>query len=218
MSETFRELRAPSLTPVAPDDDLRLIRAVAQRERRALETLYYRFAPRLGRYLSRLLRERELVEEVVNDVMLAVWESAGRYDPAVSRLSTWLFGIAHNKALKALARRSRQPTGISLDPFDVDAGRFEKDHTAPETCPHDPERTLMGRELGQALERALQDLSAEHRAVIELAFGQDCSYQEIATITGCPVNTVKTRVFHARRRLAQLLAARGFDRSAATVT
>ena len=67
----------------------------------------------------------------------------------------------------------------------------------------------MGRQIGEALEWALEQLSAEHRAVIELAFGEDCSYAEIAAIVECPVNTVKTRVFHARKRLAELLARRG---------
>ena len=191
-----------------PDHDLALIRAVAQRNRQAFEALYCRYAPRLGRYLSRLLRQRELVEEVLNDVMLVVWQSAARYDPASARLSTWLFGIAHHKALKALARRSRQSAEIPLESAGVDAD--DPDHPASAPCPHNPERIAMGRELGRALESALAALSAEHRAVIELAFGQDCSYEEIATITGCPVNTVKTRMFHARKRLAQLLAAQDY--------
>jgi RNA polymerase sigma-70 factor, ECF subfamily len=57
----------------------------------------------------------------------------------------------------------------------------------------------------------LDQLSAEHRGVIELAFAEDCSYEEIATIMQCPTNTVKTRVFHARKKLALLLASRGVD-------
>lgn len=69
----------------------------------------------------------------------------------------------------------------------------------------DPERTLLSRELGESLTQALDQLSPEHRSVIQLAFGEDCSYQEIATITGSPVNTVKTRMFHARKRLADIL-------------
>ena len=73
-------------------------------------------------------------------------------------------------------------------------------------APDHTERTVMGWELGQALNWALDRLSPEHRAVIELTFGEERSYQEIAGIVGCPVNTVKTRMFHARKKLAHLLA------------
>ena len=195
-----REHAAPS-SRSSEQEDLKLIRAIARGDRRGFEALYYRYAPRLGRYLFRLLRQREAVEETINDVMLVVWQSAARFE-TTSRLSTWLFGIAHHKALKALARSHARAREVSLD-ID-DAG--ENDGPAD---PMTPERTLIGRQLGQALASALDDLSVEHRAVIELAFCEDCSYQEIAAITDCPVNTVKTRMFHARRHLAQLLAARG---------
>jgi RNA polymerase sigma-70 factor (ECF subfamily) len=189
--------------PSSQEEDLKLIRAIAQGGRREFEALYYRYAPRLGRYLFRLLRQREAVEEAINDVMMVVWQSAARFE-ATSRLSAWLFGIAHNKALKALARSSTRGREV---PLDIDEAG---DDDGP-ADPVNPEWTLIGRRLGQALASALDELSAEHRAVIELAFCEDCSYQEIAVITACPVNTVKTRMFHARRRLAQLLAARGMD-------
>ena len=186
--------------------DLELIRAVARHDRRAFESLYYRHSPRLGRYLMRLLRQQEAVEEVVNDVMLVVWQSAERYDPTVSRLSTWLLGIAHKKALKVFAHRRVASTEVQLDPLARDAD-VEADADEPGTAldPHHPECTLMGRELGRLLASALEELSPEHRCVIELAFSEDCSYQEIATITDCPLNTVKTRMFYARKHLAEIL-------------
>lgn len=74
----------------------------------------------------------------------------------------------------------------------------------------EPEHVVMGWELGDAMNWAFSKLSADHLAVIDLCFGEDCSYQEIADIVGCPVNTVKTRLFHARKRLAELLAGKGF--------
>lgn len=194
-----------TLGPSSQHEDSELIRAIAQRDRRAFETLYYRYTPRLGRYLFRLLKQREAVEEVINDVMLVVWQNAARFDPAASRLSTWLFGIAHNKALKAIARSSRSRE-LPLDPVDLDEAADRHDNDDSRADPRNPEQALIGRQLGRALARAMEGLSCEHRAVIELAFCEDCSYQEIATITGCPVNTVKTRMFHARKRLAQLLA------------
>jgi RNA polymerase sigma-70 factor, ECF subfamily len=200
----------PSLRPAQTrdeDEDLRLIRAVAERDRRAFERLYYRLAPAIGRYVHRLLRRRDLVDEVVNDVMLAIWQGAARFDRAAGRLTTWAFGIAHHKAIKAWARTHRHASEDSFD--DLQDGAAFEAAAAAATSEHGPERTLIGRQLGQALERALEALSVEQRAVIELAFGENCSYEEIAAITGCPVNTVKTRVFYARRRLARLLVDEG---------
>jgi RNA polymerase sigma-70 factor (ECF subfamily) len=204
-----------TLGPSSQDEELELIRATARRDRHAFETLYYRYTPRLGRYLFRLLKQREAIDEVINDVMLVVWQNAARFDPTASRLSTWLFGIAHKKALKAIARSSARSLELPLEPADMDetADQYDADDSTSQADPRNPEQTLIGRQLGRALARAMESLSPEHRAVIELAFCEDCSYQEIATITGCPVNTVKTRMFHARKRLAQLLAERGIGHS-----
>lgn len=184
-----------------------LMRAIAKKDHRAFESLYYSYTPRLGRYLFRLLKRRELVDEALNDVMLVVWQSAERYDPSLSRLSTWLFGIAHNKALKALSKVSQHQSEVSIDPNESDDFAEASESTDPATRsdPHNPEQTLIGRQLGHALQWAVESLSAEHRSVIELAFAEDYSYQEIATTLDCPVNTVKTRMFYARKHLAELL-------------
>ena len=190
------------------EETARLMRAVAQKDRRAFERLYYIYSPRLGRYLLRLLKSREAVDEALNDVMLVVWQSAERYDPSLSRLSTWLFGIAHNKALKALSKMTQQKIEISIDPIESDdlADFAETCEATTRSDQHNPEQTLMGRQLGQALQWAIDSLSADHRSVLELAFAQDFSYQEISTTLGCPVNTVKTRMFYARKHLAELIA------------
>ena len=163
-----------------------------------------------------MLKQPDLVGEVVNDVLLVAWNSAASYDPAIAKVSTWLFGIAHNKALKALARLGRHGLEVSLsgdpDRLDTDPAELNAPHDPlSEPSPQSPERTVMGWELGEHLHSAMADLSAEHRAVIELTFAEGCSYAEIAGIMDCPVNTVKTRMFHARRRLGQLLAERGIE-------
>lgn len=190
------------------DELLRLIRAVAARDRRAFEALYVRLAPAIGRYVYRLLRRPELVDEVTNDVMLAVWQGAVRYDPTQGRLTTWVFGIAHHLAIKAWARTRRDADEQSLDD-EQGAAAIEAAEVA--ASGQGPEQVLHGRQLGRALERALARLPVEQRAVIELAFGEHCAYDEIAAITGIPINTVKTRVFYARQRLARLLAQEGVD-------
>jgi len=186
------------------EDDVALIRAIARRDREAFETLYYRYGPRIGRYATRLLGRADAVDEVIDDVMLVVWQEAARFDPRISRPSTWLFGIAHHKVLKLARSASSHPVDLA----GAEAGGAADEVRDPSPAGH-PEEAAMGRQLGRALAGALAQLSAEHRAVIELAFGENQSYQQIAAITGSPVNTVKTRMFHARRRLAALLGGRG---------
>jgi RNA polymerase sigma-70 factor (ECF subfamily) len=181
------------------DDDLILIRRVAAKDRQAFETLYHRYAPRLSRYLSKLIRQPELVEEVFDDVMLVVWQNASRFNNTC-RLSTWIFGIAHNKALKALARSSNRSPDVPLTVPEEEIDRGA------------PEEAMARQELGSMVARALEALSPEQREVIELTFYEEYSYQEIADITGRPVNTVKTRMFHARRHLARILAGLGLRR------
>ena len=183
------------------DEDLELIQRVAQQDRQAFELLYHRYARRLGSYLSRLLRQRELVEEVVDDVMLVVWQSAARFDPT-ARFSTWLFGIAHHKALKALGRAANKPLPMPPVPREEASDQ------------DNPEGVVTHQDLERTLAQALDTLTPTQRAVVELTFYQDYSYPEIAVITGCPVNTVKTRMFHARRHLAAYFASRGLHRSA----
>lgn len=176
--------------------DNALIRRVANGDRAAFETLYYRHSGRICGYLTRMLRDRELAEEALNDTLVAIWQNAAKFDFR-ARLTSWMFGIAHNKGLKALSKAARN-------------GRAGQNSDELETIadPDTPERALSRRQSVDSLARALDKLSSEHRLVLELAFIDGLSYAEIADVTDCPVNTVKTRVFHARRRLASFVAER----------
>lgn len=174
------------------DDDLTLVRRIVARDRQAFETLYQRYAPRLYGYLVKWLGPQDVIEEVLDDVMMVVWQQAHRFD-YTSRLSTWMFGIAYHKALKARSRLGHQP------PPPPEALPEEASDEA------DPSAALHQRELRAVVAQALATLSPQHRAVVELTFYHEHSYQEIATIMGCPVNTVKTRMWHARQRLMPLL-------------
>jgi RNA polymerase sigma-70 factor (ECF subfamily) len=133
---------------------------------------------------------------VANDTLFTVWQSAARFDGR-SRVSTWVLGIAYRKTLKALSRRDRRTTPLEETSF-------------PEP-PVEPvaEGRVARRELRVSLAHALAELSADQRAVLELAYFHDLSCAEIAGIVGCPVNTVKTRMFHARRKLRDRLPALG---------
>jgi len=176
----------------APADEAALLRHIAAGDRQAFEALYRCYFPRLTRFLERVMRRPHTVEEVLNDTMLVVWRKADTFN-AQSKVSTWIFSIAYRKALKAIKRFD--------DPMEPDEERVEL--TQP-----GPEGELMHRQRSALLQQQIARMSAEHRTVIELTYYHGCAYKEIAQIMGCPVDTVKTRMFHARRRLRQFLSDR----------
>ena len=169
-------------------DEQTLIERVQRGDADALAELYHLYRPRISRFLSRMNVAEQDHEPVVNDVIYTLWTTASRFDPARSRLSTWIFGIARNKGLKALSA-NRMPIA---EPEQVDA--------LPES--HDDVESLETR---QWIAFGLASLPDEQRLVLELTFLEGLAYAEIAEILDCPVNTVKTRVFHARRKLRAML-------------
>jgi len=170
--------------------DASLLACVARGERQAFDRLYRQYFPRLARFLGRMARNPLLVEEVINDTMLVVWQKAASYN-ASCKVSTWVFAIAYRKALKALK--------LEDAPVEADLALIGSDEQAPEPL---AER----RELTEVVAQALDRLPVAHRITVVLAFYHDMDYAEIAEVTNCPVNTVKTRMFHARRKLKELLA------------
>ena len=179
----------------ATANEAALLHRIADGDRQAFDTLYRGYFPRLTRFLERVIRRPHAVEEVLNDAMLVVWRKAGTFN-GKSKVSTWIFSIAYRKALKAIKR------------FDEPV---ESDEQAFESTQPGPEAQLMNRQRAALLLQQIGRMSPEHRAVIELTYFHGCAYQEIAQIMGCPVDTVKTRMFHARRRLRQSLSDRKED-------
>ncbi len=179
--------------------DRDLIGRVARGDRDAFAVIYQRYSRRIGGYLWKMLRDHELVDEALNDTMMVVWEKAAEFNFR-SRLSTWMLGIAHNKGLKLLAKRTRRQSteGVEISPemaIDYDS----------------PERISSREDVVNSLLKALDHLSVEHRTVMELTFYEGLSYREVAEVLDCPVNTVKTRVFHARKQLTNYLTEQGLD-------
>lgn len=172
-----------------------LLQRIAGGDHAAFETLYRGYFPRLTRFLQRVMRRPHAVEEVLNDAMLVVWHKAGTFN-GQSKVSTWIFAIAYHKALKAIKRFD--------EPQEMDEEAFDETQPGPET-------QMMQRQRCAVLLQQLGRMSAEHRAVIELTYYHGCAYREIAQIMNCPVDTVKTRMFHARRRLRQFLSDRKED-------
>ncbi len=174
--------------------EARLVGCVALGELPAFEQLYRAYHPRLTRFLDRVTRRPGLVGELLNDTMLVVWNRAETYN-GHCKVSTWIFAIAYRKAMKALGRWDEPVQDESSD-----------DSAQPEET--GPEQRLAQSQLRALLAHALDGLSAEQRAVVALTYFHGIGYREIGEIVGCPVDTVKTRMFHARQRLKTLLAGR----------
>jgi RNA polymerase sigma-70 factor (ECF subfamily) len=168
----------------------RLLQRIAAGDRAALEEMYLAYHRRLARFLVRLTYRHELAEEIINDTLWIVWQQAGEFRGA-SRVSTWIVGIAYRRALQTLRHVSVRPGVAAID---------------EPAEPEDPADEVERRDL---IDRALATLPPEQRLVLELTYVLGHSCEEIATITDCPLNTVKTRMFHARRKLRELLPGLG---------
>ncbi len=179
-----------------PEDEAQLMARIRARDLRAFETLYRSYHPRLTRFLINLIRRPQLVEEVLNDTMLVVWNRPDSYNGS-SRLSTWIFAIGYRKALKALSR---------YDDPQEDAQAERRASGEP-----GPELELGRRQAQTALLEAMHQLSPDHRAVVDLTYFHEIGYREIAEIMDCPVDTVKTRMYYARRHLKRVLAGEPAD-------
>jgi RNA polymerase sigma factor (sigma-70 family) len=184
------------LAPSGALDERELLERIKAHDVGAFERLYRIYQPRLARFLINLVKRPQLVEEVLDDTMMVVWQTAASFR-GTSKLSTWVFAIAYRKALKA---RSRWPDPIESDERDM---RVSNDPA--------PDAQLEQSRVRDALMDAMRELSAEQRAVVDLTYFHGLGYREIAEILSCPVDTVKTRMFHARRRLRQALSGKLAD-------
>ena len=191
-----RHASADRPPPKAPDtSDEVLIGKIAAGNRLAMQALFARHNVRIYRFVLRMVGDNGLAEDLTSEVFLSVWQQAHRFE-ARSAVTTWLLAIARYKALAELRRRpqaassERESSDIS-DPADTPDVAFEIKHR------------------GEILRKCLGRLSREHREVIDLVYYHEKSVQEVAEIIGIRGNTVKTRMFYARRQLSKLLEAEG---------
>lgn len=180
---------------LSDEQERALLRGIVGGDRQAIEELYRAYHRRLARFLSRVTPRYELVEEIVNDTFMVVWQRAGQFR-GTSRVSTWIIGIAYRRALKALRQAGAAVQSLEEDEISLPAS--DEIEAAEQT---------------EMLDRALGHLPLEQRMVLELTYYLGHSCEEVAAITDCPVNTVKTRMFHARRKLKLMLPALGETRS-----
>ncbi len=194
ISRTGSSATLPSRSAVETlSSDQTLIARVANGDQLAMRTLFARHQTAVYRWLRRMVRDEALVEDLLSDVFLDVWRQAGSFQ-ARSSVSTWLLAIARHKALSARRRR-------------VDAELDEQ--VAAGICdPADnPEVSLLKKDRSELLRQGIGNLSGKHREVVDLVYYHGKSVKEAAEIAGVPEATIKTRMFHARRRLADLVSA-----------
>jgi RNA polymerase sigma-70 factor (ECF subfamily) len=179
------------------DLDASLMERMASGDRSALQSLFARHYARIYRFALRQTGTREMAEEIANDVFLEAWHQASRFEGR-SAVSTWLLAIGYNKGRMAL--RSRKPH-VSDDEYV--AGLEDRADT--------PDVAALKEDKARAIRRLVDRLSVDQRMVIDLVYYHEKGLREVAEILAIPENTVKTRLFHARKRLAELLLAAGLD-------
>lgn len=175
-----------------------LIARIAQGDRLAMQVLYARHHVRVYRFALRLVKNESTAEDLISEIFLDVWRQAGKFEGR-SAVSTWILAITRFKALSALRRR----TDAELD---------DETAAAIEDTSDNPEEVVAKKDTGDVLRKCLTALSREHREVIDLVYYHEKSVEEVAEIVGIPENTVKTRMFYARKKLAELLKAQGVER------
>ena len=175
-----------------------LIERIAKGDRLAMQVLFARHHVRVYRFVLRLVGNQSVAEDLISEVCLDVWRQADRFEGR-SAVSTWMLAIARFKALSALRKKPEE----ELD---------EETASAIEDTADDPEVAMQKKDTSQVLRKCLAALSPEHREIIDLVYYHEKSVEEVAEIVGIPENTVKTRMFYARKKLAELLKAAGVER------
>jgi RNA polymerase sigma-70 factor (ECF subfamily) len=179
--------------------DKTLIGRIAAGDACAYQALFARYNVRVFRFVLRKVRNDALAEDLVGETFFEVWRHAHRFE-ARAEVSTWLLAIARHKALAAL-RRLRVCEDL--------------DHALAIEDPSDnPEVTAQKKDRDEVLRSCLMKLSNNHREILDLVYYHEQPIEAVAKIVGIPLNTVKTRMFHARKHLAALLLEAGFDRGA----
>jgi len=176
-----------------------LLQAIAAGDAKSLERLFTRTQVRVFRYIMRVVKNQAVAEELLNEVFLSVWQNAKSYEGR-SEPMTWMLSIAHNKAISAL-RKKTEVLGV----IDETARNLVADEDTPDVA-------VQKQDKSAKIRACIAELSPDHRTILDLVYYQEQSVAEAAEILGIPENTVKTRMFYARKKLSELLLARGIDR------
>jgi RNA polymerase sigma-70 factor (ECF subfamily) len=176
-----------------------LLQSIAAGDAKSLERLFARTQVRVFRYIMRVVKNQAIAEELLNEVFLSVWQNAKSYEGR-SEPMTWMLSIAHNKAISAL-RKKTEVLGV----IDETARDLVAEADTPDIAAQKQDKSAKIR-------ACIAELSPDHRTILDLVYYQEQSVADVAEVLGIPENTVKTRMFYARKKLSEMLLARGIDR------
>jgi RNA polymerase sigma-70 factor (ECF subfamily) len=179
--------RAP--TPNSSDE--MLVTGIAAGDKLAMQVLFARHRTNIYRWLLRFVGNETVAEDLLSDVFFDVWQQAGRFEGRAA-VTTWLLSIARFKALSARRRRTDAELDETIEITVADSA-------------DNPEIALQKKSRGELVRAALMKLSADHREILELVYYHENSVEDCALILNIPVATVKTRMFYARKKLAELV-------------
>lgn len=187
------------------DDDRQLVEQALAGSQRACYALVKRYERPVFSVILRLVRDRELAEDLAQETFLKAFRSLASYDRR-RRLSSWLFTIAHNAAIDHLRRKR-----LATVPLESDGDERAPIDSAAGPASQSPERVALRADLLRALESTLGELRPEYAEALVLRFQEGLAYEEIAEVTGLPLGTVKTHLHRARKAMARELTAMGWE-------
>jgi RNA polymerase sigma-70 factor (ECF subfamily) len=178
-------------TALQASSDGMLVSRIASGDQAAMHALFAKHRTPIYRWLLRFIGNETLAEDLLSEVFLDVWRQAARFE-ARSSVSTWLMSIARYKALSACRRQTDAELDEAIEATVADPG-------------DDPEVALQRKNRGELVRKALTKLTPEHREIVDLVYYHEKSVDEVANILNVPSATVKTRMFYARKKLAELV-------------
>lgn len=192
--------------------DAELLARIATGDREALAIVFRRHHATVYRFSRQMLGSIEVAEDVTQDVFVALTKSAGRFDPSVASLSTYLYGVARNLVLQRY-KRSRARFEVNIDTV---TGEDE----ACLAVSSDPAESIARAHATHQLRLAILRLPVHYREIVVLCELNGLSYEDAAAIVGCPMGTVRSRLSRARQMLIErcrtLLGVKGTDKSEVT--
>lgn len=183
------------------DTDLLLVERVRNGDKRAFELLMEKYRRKIGRLLSRMVRDPEEVEDIAQETFIKAYRALPQFRGDAA-FYTWLYRIAVNTAKNYLAARNRNMLTVSDVVVDDEEGGEER-HAAPDI--DTPDAQLLSKQIAYAVNEAVEALPEELRTAITLREIEGMSYEDIATFMGCPIGTVRSRIFRAREAIAAKL-------------
>lgn len=202
-ADRVAHMNRPAPHSSATDSDRLLVQRAQAGEMRAFELLVLKHQRRVERLIGRMLRDSGLVEDVAQETFIRAYKALGQFR-GESAFYTWLYRIAVNTARKQLAELRRDPvqsmSSLESDEDETFAG--ERSPTLQLADAETPEAVLASKEIAQAVNAAMEALPVELSQAITLREIEGLSYDEIAAALGCPVGTVRSRIFRAREAIS----------------